>query len=216
MRAHKSGEHTSDSSQEGTEFWPPLFGYRLKVTDTLLVAFTALVFGATLFLYFATRDLVEGAEKTAERQLRAYVHVVKAWTTPEAKLHFPAPIWATVEIQNSGQTPAYKVRQWCAVAGVDGKTPDKSNELKRGGKQGSVGILAPGGKTIFYIPTSGPLSIGEYAKLKDGTTILFVYGEVHYEDAFTVNRTTRFKLFLRDKGVSLGALSQWSDGNEAT
>jgi hypothetical protein len=29
---------------QGTEFWPPLFGYRLKVTDTLLVTVTFLLF----------------------------------------------------------------------------------------------------------------------------------------------------------------------------
>jgi hypothetical protein len=59
---------------EGTEFWPPIFGYRLKVTDTLVALFTALLFIATWLLWLATKKLVLGAENTAERQLRAHVY----------------------------------------------------------------------------------------------------------------------------------------------
>jgi hypothetical protein len=67
------GNHSEQGENEGTEFWPPVFGYRLKVTDTLVTVFTALLFFATLALWLSTRALVRGAEDTAERQLRAYV-----------------------------------------------------------------------------------------------------------------------------------------------
>jgi hypothetical protein len=63
--------------EQGTEFWPPLWGYRVKVTDSLLVAFTFLLFVATWLLWRATRNLVRGADQTAERQLRAYVLVTQ-------------------------------------------------------------------------------------------------------------------------------------------
>jgi hypothetical protein len=63
---------------EGTEFWAPLFGHRLKITDTLLVAVTFMLFGATIALWWSTRKLVRGAEETAKRQLRAYVHIADA------------------------------------------------------------------------------------------------------------------------------------------
>lgn len=91
----------------GTEFWPPLFGYRLKVTDTFLVFFTCLLFVATLYLYRATRDLVKGADKTAGRQLRAYVFVKKINTSivnnPDIGL---VDNWRiTVELGNGGNTP---------------------------------------------------------------------------------------------------------------
>lgn len=39
--ANRKGQSKAeDGSEQGTEFWPPLFGYRLKVTDTLLVSIT--------------------------------------------------------------------------------------------------------------------------------------------------------------------------------
>ncbi|MDQ3564595.1 MAG: hypothetical protein M3436_10795 [Pseudomonadota bacterium] len=31
----ESTDHAKNASDEGTEFWPPFFGYRLKITDTL-------------------------------------------------------------------------------------------------------------------------------------------------------------------------------------
>jgi hypothetical protein len=37
-------EKQTELSEEGTEFWPSLFGYRLKITDTLLVTVTFLLF----------------------------------------------------------------------------------------------------------------------------------------------------------------------------
>lgn len=56
-----------------SEFWPPLFGYRFKVTDTLMVWVTFLLFIATVGLFRATKSLVSGAEKMSKQQLRAYL-----------------------------------------------------------------------------------------------------------------------------------------------
>ena len=96
----------------GTEFWPPFFGYRLKVTDTLIVAFTAALFFATWLLWSATKSLVVGAERTAERQLRAYVYF------KETKVDFAARKVA-YRIDNFGQTPAHKVRLLTIAKVVD-------------------------------------------------------------------------------------------------
>jgi hypothetical protein len=74
VAAPKSQWDARHSEQEGTEFWPPFFGLRLKITDSLLALFTFFLFVATWFLYWSTRDLVEGADRTAKAQLRAYVH----------------------------------------------------------------------------------------------------------------------------------------------
>jgi hypothetical protein len=38
-----------------------------------LIGVTALLAGATIGLWWATKNLVTGAERTAERQLRAYI-----------------------------------------------------------------------------------------------------------------------------------------------
>jgi hypothetical protein len=51
-----------------------------------VASFTALLFFATGAIWWATRGLVKGAEKTSERQLRAYVFIRRAVITePFAK-----------------------------------------------------------------------------------------------------------------------------------
>src|ERR1044072_2309336 len=37
------GYQAQPEREQGTEFWPPVFGVRLKITDTLLVLFTAVL-----------------------------------------------------------------------------------------------------------------------------------------------------------------------------
>jgi len=48
-------------------------GALLAAFTALLAAFTALLAVVTALLWWATRDLVRGAEATAKKQLRAYV-----------------------------------------------------------------------------------------------------------------------------------------------
>ncbi len=50
-RPNEQGEY---SANEGTEYWPPVLGLRLKITDSLLALFTFLLFVATVFLGWAT------------------------------------------------------------------------------------------------------------------------------------------------------------------
>ncbi len=60
---------------QGTEFWPLVLGYRLKITDTLLVAFT---FGLTIFtglLWRSTDKLWAAGERTLTTTERAFVFI---------------------------------------------------------------------------------------------------------------------------------------------
>ena len=81
---------------EGNEYWPPVFGYKLKITDTF----------ATLALWVATKRLVQGADDTARRQLRAYVGLEKISITFVGS---PPNAVARIEYKNFGKTPAYKI-----------------------------------------------------------------------------------------------------------
>src|SRR5207253_87563 len=108
-----------NGGKEGTEFWPPLYGYRVKVTDSLLVVFTFLVFVATVLLWWSNRRLVTGAEKSAERQLRAYIFVTETKIlaadingtilNPPQNIRVGTRPVAILTIKNTGQTPAYDV-----------------------------------------------------------------------------------------------------------
>jgi hypothetical protein len=109
----KGQSKSKEGSEQGTEFWPPFYGYRLKVTDTLLAGITFLLFLATFALWLATRKLVRSAEKTAQRQLGAYVFVSGARIIHGITDNNILEVH--VEIKNSGQTPAYKMM---AVTGL--------------------------------------------------------------------------------------------------
>jgi hypothetical protein len=101
-------EKQTELSEGGTEFWSPLYGYRLKVTDTLLVTVTFLLFAATLALWWSTRRLVKGGESTAKRQLRAYVvATIKGCDVPETS---DGIFTFHLAIKNTGQTPAHELK----------------------------------------------------------------------------------------------------------
>src|SRR5260221_9762787 len=111
MRAAEPDQDAEDCRDEGSEFWS-IGGRCLKITDSLLVVFTALLFAATVFLYLATRNLVVGAQDTAKRQLRAYV-AVAAHDGP--RLQSDKPISVSVQLTNLGQTPAHHVTSWMSI-----------------------------------------------------------------------------------------------------
>ena len=89
------------SGEMGNEFWPPIFGYRVKVTDSLLVIFTSL-------LWIATRGLVKGADKNAEKQLRAYLTVIIGSATYQ-ETGKDVRFAGIPRLVNNGNTPAHKV-----------------------------------------------------------------------------------------------------------
>jgi hypothetical protein len=72
--------------------------------EAVIAAFTILLTLSTIFLWVAARDLVTGTERTAERQLRAYVSVtaihidIFGWEKPTA---------IKIALQNHGQSPAF-------------------------------------------------------------------------------------------------------------
>lgn len=201
--AHKGGD-------EATEFWT-ILGRHLKITDTLVVVFTFLLFAATLALWRATDRLVRGADETAERQLRAYIFVESGKVeTPLANGRF----MANLIVRNSGKTPAYDVV--CDI-GMDAGREflaewDKDVDDDKPHPAGS-GAIGPGSHIVLD-PESTWLAdstilykcfVGEYA--------LFVYGLIRYRDAFGKARHTRFRMY-RNRGND--ELAMWKEGNEAT
>jgi hypothetical protein len=167
-------------------------GRRLKVTEALLAAFTFMVFGATALLWRATRGLVEGAEDTAERQLRAYVHA----RFTEKTTHVVAGQKITCEmiIENSGQTPAYDVHSNTNICAADfpfsGLPP-----LTYVPGAGSRNVIHPRQTFTTTAESDSVLSAEDLRSAMEGTTKrLYLYGEVRYRDIFGEARYTRFRL----------------------
>ncbi len=54
---------TENREEQGPEFWPSFFGFRIKITDSLLVFFTAILALFTWFLHRSTRKLWKAGEE---------------------------------------------------------------------------------------------------------------------------------------------------------
>ena len=207
--ARKLVDGVENDGRKETEFWQPFFGIKLKITDTLLVAFTALLFCATALLYRATKKLVEGAEDTAKRQLRAYVLPEKAWLTNLGDLrptfHFQA--------KNYGQTPAHEVTVWVGWRYFDigdVQIPIQRPEIPNLSKY----LLGPQGFTFHTDQVY--LEDERKRKIREGKAIFFILGDIQYKDIFGTDRITKFR-FAWGAGYDIGPdgfLMVHAEGNE--
>lgn len=174
------------TEEEGTEFWPAIFGYKLKITDTLLVAFT---FGLTIFtglLWSSTDKLWQNAVHDTRILQRAYISVEPGGlsaSTSASKCH------PNVVIKNAGNLPARQVK-WTIVWEADKDGRRSKFPVNEASAEGSNALppkaeMTQGGKEITV--GDGPKDIRRQVGL-----YLYVWGAVFYEDGFGVNRVTRF------------------------
>lgn len=63
----KSGTNPDNSANEASEFWPPFWGFRLKVTDSLLAAFTALLFFAAIWQAIQLRRTIDKMDEVGAK-----------------------------------------------------------------------------------------------------------------------------------------------------
>ncbi len=179
--------------------------------ESIIAIFTVILGFATLFLWWATRNLVVDAKKTAERQLRAYI-----WARPHTKrisnLSELSKDGVTFIVINNGQTPAYNVSHVIGIGVFD-------RPLKHGfpsepgfGKRGSRFVLNPG--MTSELGAALPIEISEEEKtsiIVDKSSAIYIWGEIRYDDAFERHQVTKFRMF--SDGIGL----HWcEEGNEAT
>lgn len=172
-----------------------------------------LLIGATLALFIATRQLVIGAEKTAERQLRAYVMIESIRLEGLQVGSCPR---ATVTVKNSGTTPARSVTHWSKL--VFSKFPNMSDMAMAipNPPRFPESPMAPGGKLFMSSGLDRPLDEPTLAALTSEKYAFYLIGEIRYEDAFGMKRETNFHLFCNGPNVETGAMSNYSRGNRIT
>jgi hypothetical protein len=188
---HKGVHEQENASGEGTEFWPPLFGYRLKITDTLIAFFTAGLFIATWYLFLATRKLVRGAEDTAERQLRAYITVHLADITVVNLIEGGLGFNVHVDLKNSGQTPAYQFSTWIRppeILPLDAVPFGPATPIQ---DRAGTSIVGPQSSAHLQWTLAAPPEIREAVSI--GERLVFVWGGADYVDAFGKNRHFIFR-----------------------
>lgn len=174
------------------------------------VAITAL---ATILLTFVTAGLVWMGYRqiaTSRAQLRAYVflesgEIIDAVAGGQPKAH--------IVVKNYGQTPAYKFR---LVGGMGVAESFATLPPPTGDPHGTLGVLAPTGTFHWFMAAPGVLSNDLYAELADGRKTLYVYGEVHFRDAFGNPRTRKYRtMFGGVAGIQSNHLASCQEGNEA-
>jgi hypothetical protein len=165
----------------------------ITAASTVALAFLTFILAiGTLFLWKATKRLVKGSEKTAERQLRAYV------TANNGGFETKNGFVTSVIIKNVGQTPAYKVK----VASI---TRVLSHPIYRDfdftfsmGDHPSSLTLGRDDLVRHPSPLNTIVSQEQFDDFAypNGTSRIYTYGRITYEDIFKVEQYTNFCFFI--------------------
>jgi hypothetical protein len=170
---------------------------------------------------------------TETRQLRAYISVTTATLLVIA---VGDANWVKVHLvtKNFGQTPAYDYADWACYA-----VRPLSDEIKFGGpkekllrpqfgmKKLPTSIIGPsdvrhknfaGDCDRVKTPDDKPIALTtlQIDDINAGASIIYLYGESTYKDAFGFSRYTRYRMFgARDAGLSEGKTVDAVEGNDA-
>jgi hypothetical protein len=187
---------------------------KLGDPHTATAVFTALLFVATFFLWIATRSLVRGADKTAERQLRAYVFIEDCIFNEH-----PAGGWHIhLMVKNSGQTPAYdvviKAEREIGPAKPDDVLLPLSGQIET---QSKVSV-APGKIATSMYPCNWdhcdlPPGIESWNLARQNRKRAYLWGRIDYV-TFGVPRFTTFQMVNHFGQVASFSICQ--NGNDAS
>jgi hypothetical protein len=167
--------------------------------ERVIAIFTVILGVATWALFVATRNLVRGAEQTAERQLRAYVS-----DSPEEIIfnmdNKSAKIKASFVSKNHGQTPAFNLRHFTFYYKFDRSIPDDFQFPDPRPQQNvtSQAVIFPNAE----IPVGGreiELSHTELNDLAEENKRLYIMAIVLYQDVFRASHWTRVCVFIPGK-----------------
>ncbi len=151
------------------------------------------------------------SRETAKQELRAYVFAARA-VLSKGENFFKA----TVTIQNFGQTPAYKFDHFAIIEGTD--NPRTAPFI-----EGEIDVertaCIPPGSHVGIVCESNPIPAELMGTIESGRAILWVWGEVYYEDAFGQRQSTTYRFMYNGATAGTqgdGVMMADRDGNEAT
>jgi hypothetical protein len=185
-----------------------------KNAESIIALFTVILGIATWLLWRATKRLVEGADRNAERQLRAYVLAVQGRVR---RFAINEPIDIGITTKNTGQTPGYDFHQTISIAMTD-YPPNEPHEDIVWSEPIYKSIIGPGEfSSSFADFPNFKLSEGQFREIKAGKAAIWAYGEIRYRDAFGKRHVTKFKFIYTGDIVTdpPGGMSLEASGNEA-
>jgi len=164
----------------------------------------------------SAKRAIESSEKTAIKQLRAYVTVKQSGISD---LIDGGAFIAFAELHNSGQTPARDVRSVFGTLLAKYPPEDDKIDFSVDRTKGfSRCLLGPGDKHVVNIERSAtPLSHRDYIALKNGQMAVYLIGEIRYFDAFSEKeRVTTFCGFCSGDNINgtKGTVSMMDQGND--
>jgi hypothetical protein len=159
------------------------------------------------------------AQRTAHRQLRAYIAVELTTITDGSDLTPPSDVGTVrgvVVVKNNGQTPAYDVVTW---AGIDIARISEEKNLVAPAETGGIAVTAmgPGGTTSHNRSLLRPLTDHEISEVKTGKSSIYLFGRTSYRDVFGKRHSTKFRVRYSGNWPPVGgpAMNFCETGNEA-
>ncbi len=159
----------------------------------------------------ATARTVKVTSDTAERQLRAYVHI----SQPTITLNEDGTAAINIRIENAGRTPAHHLIWW-EKAGVGAH--DLKTELRSDNPDPEYvsGLVLQAGGSADHDVKLNILNIEENREaIANSESAIFIYGNIKYRDIFNKEHTTRFQLAYSGPWEGTKRLATCEKGNEA-
>jgi hypothetical protein len=148
-----------------------------------------------------SKEALDSTIEIARRDQRAWVgtiEVIPAWRDASNNpiyIKEGSPARFGVTIINSGKSPALKVRcktKFTTLA-ADVKFSPNYEKFQRQ----SIGVIQPQGRFILpTAPSLGPITAADIDIFKNSKGILYLFGEITYEDIFKIPHWTTFCMFL--------------------
>ena len=221
MKEHYPNTAPQDFEKSTPSFSIAFDAYRICLgrfthdnAEAIIAAFTIILALSTIFLWVATRDLVTGAEKTAERQLRAYVSVAPVRIT---NINPGRVITVIYNFTNHGLTPAHKVVQASVIRLEHHPLPRNFRFPDLAGiERPSRIVLPPSSPIPGQALAERRFTQNEMIEIlqapRQGGRRLYIFGQVDYIDAFRKPRWTRFCISFpgRPDLMSLAQQGNWA------
>jgi hypothetical protein len=176
----------------------------------------------TILLWCNSTKQVAVSRDTEIRQLRAYVFLSNVHIrVDDAKNNL---LEIDLAVKNFGSTPASDYFFWTCTAlrefPLTSPLQIEPRDLKPLGKS----VLAPGDIRYIHNPDvcddpprrqGGGIPAEERALLQSGKKAIYVYGTLHYKDAWNESRWTHFRLFTNDQfRMNEGKYADLAEGND--
>jgi hypothetical protein len=158
------------------------------ISTTVLAVLTVILAFGTVSLWLATKHLVEGSERAAEYQLRAYVMVDRVTLTRIG----PDIYGISVALKNVGQTPAHDLEVMTAI--TIGSPADIDAFSLGGWPERSMSRSVLGPTVISDVGSSlQKPHAGLDQTLQSGARVIHAIGKARYVDVFGKLRNTEFR-----------------------